>query len=497
MKFSVKDMDVATGGILVVVLHAHDADRLDLHHGDRIRITHGAKHVEVLVDIAESERSVPIGYIGLFEEVLDKLGVRDRETVHVTLTEKPVSLSYIRKKLGGAALSAAEIRTIVADIVENRLTDIELTYYVAANYTHGMSMPETVALTRAMIDTGETLKIKNGKIVDIHCIGGVAGNRTTLLVVPLLIAAGLTVPKTSSRAITSPAGTADTMEVICKVDLPVLDIRRIVKKVGGCIVWGGAVNLAPADDLIIAVEHPLSIDPEGQLLASIMAKKGSMGVTHLLLDIPIGPETKIADQKHAKHLTGQFHKLAKELKIGLSVIVTDGTQPIGNGIGPILEIRDALWALQGDARAPQDLITKSISMAGSVLEQCGVTAKGNGAALAAEILRNGKALDRFRSMVEAQHGALPDPNTLKLGMHRFTYAAPKSGTIRALSNTKLSKIARLAGCPKDRAAGVYLHAHVGAKVKKGQPVMTVYAESRQKLDFALDMFKEMDGIEIR
>ena len=205
MRFSVKDMDVATGGVLVAVMHEHDAEKLDLHHGDRIKIIHGRKQAEVLVDIAESEKSVPIGYLGLFEEVLDKLDVRDKDTVQVALTDKPVSISHIRRKLEGKELTADEIRTVVQDIVDNRLTDIELTYFVAANFTHGMSMRETVALTRAMIDTGQTLKLNHGKIIDIHCIGGVAGNRTTLLVVPILVAAGLTVPKTSSRAITSPA----------------------------------------------------------------------------------------------------------------------------------------------------------------------------------------------------------------------------------------------------------------------------------------------------
>ena len=497
MRFSVKDMDVSTGGVLVAVLHTHDAERLDLHHGDRIRISHRGAHCEVIVDIAESERSVPIGYIGLFEEVLSRLAARERDTVTVSLAEKPVSISYIQKKLAGEELNASELRTIILDIVENRLTDIEVTYFVAANYTRGMSMRETVSLTKAMIDTGQTLTLGIKPIVDIHCIGGVAANRTTLLVVPILIAAGLTVPKTSSRAITSPAGTADTMEVLCQVDLPVLDIKRIVKKVGGCIVWGGAVNLAPADDLIIAVEHPLSIDPEGQLLASIMAKKGSVGVTHLLLDIPVGPTAKIPDRKRAVQLQRQFLKLSRELHMNLQVMVSDGRQPIGNGIGAVLEMRDAIWALQSDHRAPKDLVRKSLEMAGLVLEQCKKAKKGQGIRVAEDILRSGAALKTFQAIVEAQHGQLADPNTLPLGKYFFVYTAPRRGQITLLSNTRLSKIARLAGCPHDRSAGIYLHRHLGDRVEKGDPILTVYAESRQKLDFALAVFNQIDGVEIK
>ncbi|MBU0535823.1 MAG: thymidine phosphorylase, partial [Nanoarchaeota archaeon] len=284
MKFRIKDMDVATGGTLVAVMNEADALMLDLHVSDRIRLKKGKREAIVVVDFAESTKAVPVGKLGLFEEVLDKLNAKDNDEVRIFIEGKPKSLRFIKKKLNGHELSYNEIKSIIDDIVSNAITTIELTYYVAANYMRGMSMKETVALTKAMIDSGDRLDFNNGMIVDKHCIGGVAGNRTTMVVVPILVAAGLKVPKTSSRSITSPAVTADTMEVLTDVSLSISQIYKVVKKTGGCMVWGGAVDLAPADDTIINVEHPLSIDAEGQLLASIMAKKGSVSATHVIID---------------------------------------------------------------------------------------------------------------------------------------------------------------------------------------------------------------------
>jgi AMP phosphorylase len=355
MKFKVKDVDIATGGTLVAILNRKDAGMLDLHTGDRLRITRGRKSTGAVLDIAQSKKAVKRGYIGLMEEVLEKLGARQGSTVSISLEEKPKSIALIKKKLQGSKLSADEMDIIIHDIVDNRLTSIEITYFVAASYTRGLDMDETVALTNAMINTGKKLKVDRYPVVDKHCIGGVPGNRTTCIVVPILVAAGYCVPKTSSRSITSPAGTADTMEVLCNVNFDIDSIRKIVDKTGGCMVWGGAVNLAPADDKIITVEHPLSVDAEGQLLASILAKKGSVSATHVLIDIPIGRGAKVKRIDKAKHLKKQFLKIGRKIGMKIHVIITDGSQPIGDGIGPGLEARDVLLVLQNHKDDPDVL----------------------------------------------------------------------------------------------------------------------------------------------
>ncbi len=497
MKLTVKDMDIATGDVQVVILNEEDAAVLDLHHGDRLLLTKNNRKTTAVLDIAESEKAVPQGWIGLFEEVLTALHAKHGDVVAIHLAKKPLSVGYIRKKLDGKELTYNEIYEIIKDIGSNKLTDIELTSFVTANYIVGMSDREIIDLTKAMTYTGTQLRIAKKPVVDIHCIGGVPGNRTTLIVVPILVAAGLTVPKTSSRAITSPAGTADTMEVLCPVSLPISKLYQILDKVGGFIIWGGSVNLAPADDRIINVEHPLSIDAEGQMLASIMAKKASVSTTHLLMDIPIGKGTKVEDRKQAVHLQSHFERLGKELGIKVITIVTEGSQPIGNGIGPVLEAKDCLWVLRNDSRAPPDLRQKSLEMAAVILEFVGKAKKGQGIAMAAKILNSGQAYKAFMDIVHAQGGKDIDPESLKPARISFTFTAPKAGIVNCLDNISLSRIARMAGAPRDIDSGILLHHHCGDRVKKGEPIMTIHAHSREKLNYALDLFKEIDGIIVK
>jgi putative thymidine phosphorylase len=494
MKLRVKDMDIASGDVQVVILNEKDADILDLHHNDRVFLRNGKRHTIAVLDIGESEKAVPVGSIGLFEEVLDALYAKDGDTITIELARKPKSVGYIRKKLDGKELSYGEIYEIIKDIGKNQLTDIELASYVTANYITGMSDREIVNLTKAMIFTGSKLQISKKPVVDIHCIGGVPGNRTTMIVVPILVAAGLTVPKTSSRAITSPAGTADTMEVLCPVSLPISKLYQILNSVGGFIVWGGSVNLAPADDRIIKVEHPLSIDAEGQMLASIMAKKASVSTTHLLMDIPVGKGAKVEDRKQAVHLQGHFERLGKELGINVCTMITQGSEPIGNGIGPVLEARDCLWVLKNDSRAPQDLRRKSLEMAAVALEFSGTAKKGQGMQAATEILNSGKAYKKFVDMITAQGGKDVDPESMRGCPLQHTYTAPRNGKISELNNISIAKIARMAGAPRDKDAGIFLHKHCGDPVKKGEPIMTIYAHTKEKLNYAIEILRELDGI---
>ncbi|MFO8016478.1 MAG: AMP phosphorylase [Candidatus Woesearchaeota archaeon] len=488
-------MDVATGGTLVAVLNENDAAELDLHLSDRIRLKRGRKETIAVVDFAESKKAVPRGRIGLFEEVLSKLNAKSGDEVSVFIGEKPESLWYIKKKLDGKELDYKDIKSIIDDTVSNSLTTVELAYYVAANYMGGMSTRETVALTKAMINTGDKLQFR-GKVIDKHCIGGVAGNRTTPIVVPILAAAGLKVPKTSSRSITSPAGTADMMEVLTDVEISTKRIMRIVDKTNACLVWGGAVDLAPADDKIIKVEHPLSIDAPGQLLASIMAKKGSVSATHVIIDIPVGRDSKIESRKEALRLKRGFENLGKVLNMKVKVILTDGSQPVGRGMGPVLEAIDVLDVLKNNPEAPPDLRKKSLRMAGLLLEMTGKAGKGEGRGLAKRIVDSGDAYRKFMQIIMAQGAKETDEKNLKPGPYHFDVKADKKGKVANISNVAMSKIARIAGSPADKGSGIYLHKKKGDSVAKGEKIFTIYSKSSQKLKFALNVLEERDGFVI-
>lgn len=490
MKLIVKDMDISTGDVPVVILSEVDAALLDVHYGDRVLVQKGRKYVAAVVNIGVSSRVVSKGRIGLFEEVLEGLSASGGDVVHVSVKARPASINFIRKKMDGEELSSGELLEITKDIVEKRLTDIELASFVAANYTRGMSMKEVVALTHAMKDTGSVLNVRSSVVADIHSIGGVPGNRTTLIAVPILMAAGLLVPKTSSRAITSPSGTADTMEVLCDVSLSMQKLKKVLNSVGGFIVWGGAVNLAPADDRIIRVEHPLRIDAEGQMLASIMAKKASVGSTHVLMDIPYGRGAKVESLGEAHHLEHLFLELGKKLKMNVSCMLTDGSQPVGNGVGPALEARDCLWVLGNDSRGSVELRRKSVEMAGAMLEFTCKCKPGKGLGLAESLLESGEALKKMRLMIRAQGLRVDDPDKIKLGRFVQVVRAQKSGKVQGVDNVSIAKIARLAGAPRDIGAGVELHKHCRDVVQKGESLLTIFSDHRQSLTVAVEFAKE-------
>jgi putative thymidine phosphorylase len=486
--FKVKDMNISTGGILVVILNKGDAHKLDLQSGDRVLVRYKRKEITCILDISSNEKTVPNGNIGLFDEVLEKIGVKGKDVIELKFTGKPESIKHIRDKLFGKRLKYKELYHIIDDITNGRLTSIEETYFVAAGFIKGWNTSEVVNMTKAMVETGQKIKFK-GITLDKHCIGGVPGNRTTMIVIPIVAAAGFTIPKTSSRAITSPAGTADTMECLAKVELPEEKIKKIVKKSHACIVHGGSMNLAPADDKIIEVEHPLSIDAEGQLLASVMAKKYSVTANHVLIDIPMGKSTKADNPKTAKRLKKMFQLIGSKLGMNVKVIVTDGSQPVGNGVGPLLEARDVMAVLGNDPLAPQDLRRKAIYMAGVLLSMTGKYNRGQAMKLAEEILNSGKALKKMQEIIKLQ-GKQNEP---ELGKFTYQVKSSKRGRIKEIDNEVISKIARIAGTPDDKGAGLFIVKKVDEKVRRGDLLYTVYAKTLFNLNLAKEFLEDGNG----
>ncbi len=490
MKRTVKMLAVETGRF-IAVLSENDMKELGIHVSDRVKIIAGDKAATAIAD--STTTFVEKGEIALFQDLKKVLDVDDGSDVEVRVTKPPQSVKYIKKKMEGAALEDTEIRAIIEDVVDNNLSDVELTSYITSAYINGFTMDETVALTKAMVETGQNIDF-GSDCVDKHCIGGVAGN-TTMLVVPIVAAAGLTMPKTSSRAITSPAGTSDTMEVLAPVGFSIDELKAIVKKTGACMIWGGAVNLAPADDRIIRVEYPLSIDPEGQVLASVMAKKKSVGSDYVVIDIPVGDGAKISSMEEATSLAHKFIELGKRLDMAVECLITDGSAPIGAGIGPALEARDVMLAL--DNRGPLDLINKSLDLAGALFELAEKAPKGEGRKMAENILQSGKAMAKMREIIAAQ-GGNPDISADDIPVGQYTHEVTSAirGSVRAINNKAISKVARMAGAPKDQGAGIYLHIGVGDEVEEGQPLYTIYSENENKLEEAIACDAELNPMRV-
>ena len=400
----------------------------------------------------------------------------------ITVGHAPLldSLSHVRAKVYGHRLDAAAFRAVIGDVAAGRYSDLHLAAFIAGCAGDRLDLDETVSLTRAMIDVGERLDWGREIVVDKHCVGGLPGNRTTLLVVPIVAACGLTMPKTSSRAITSPAGTADTMEVLAPVDLDIAAMRRAVERTGACIVWGGSVRLSPADDILIRVERPLDLDSEGQLVASVLSKKAAAGSTHVLIDLPVGPPAMVRSAAAAEALGRRLVEVGRSIGLQVALRVTDGLQPVGRGIGPALEARDVLAVLRRQHDAPDDLRQRALALAGDILEMGGAAAAGSGLRLATEVLADGRAWAKFAAICEAQGGLREVP----LAPHRRVIEAQSSGRVTAIDNRVLSRAAKLAGAPKAPAAGVDVHVRLGDVVRAGQPLFTLHAQAEGELAYA-------------
>ncbi|MCL9818036.1 AMP phosphorylase [Natronocalculus amylovorans] len=456
-----------------VVLHGDDAIEIGVHPMDRVQLTqNGGVTIGV---VKETTALVDRGEVGLTQPLSQLTG-----TVTVKPAPYPQSMRYIRRKLDDNELSRSEIRTIVQDINNNRLTDVELSAYVTGIYTNGLSLEETTFLTECMADVGDRINWDEPVIADKHSIGGVPGNRTTPIVVAIVAAAGVKIPKTSSRAITSPAGTADTMEVFCPVDLTRESIERVVRNTNGCLVWGGSVDLSPVDDRIIQVETPLSIDPHGQVIASVLSKKRSAGSTHVVIDIPYGEGAKVESLPESRKLARDFKRVGEHLGMRVTCLITRGSGPIGSGIGPALEARDVLAVLEGTG--PGDLRSKSVQLAAKLLELCDVDADAD------ELLASGHAAESFRQIVDAQGGdSTITTASIPIGEQTKTVYASRDGVVTHIDNSAVSDVARRAGAPKDIEAGIVLHENVGTTVSQGDRLFTIHAQATAKLNDAVEL----------
>jgi len=418
----------------------------------------------------------------LSESAWNRLGLKDGDRIVVTHPTPLDSLSHLRSRVYGHRLNANAFRAIVKDIVEGRYADIHLSSFITACSALPLDHDEVFALTDAMVNVGERLTWPAGVVVDKHSVGGLPGNRTTPILVAIVAALGLTIPKTSSRAITSPAGTADMMETLAPVRLDTAAIRRVVEQENGCVVWGGALRLSPADDILIRAERALDIDTEGQLIASVLSKKIAAGSTHLIIDMPVGPTAKVRSAAAAQTISDGLVSIAATFGLKARIVLGDGMQPIGHGIGPALEARDVLAVLQRSPDASLDLRARALALSGAVIELAGLAGPGDGEALAAQVLDDGRAWAKFQRICNAQGGMRVPP----VAPHTRPLNAREQGRVHAIDNRRIARLAKLAGAPDDKAAGVDLHVRVGDLIVAGQPLCTVHSDSPGELAYAFE-----------
>lgn len=437
----------------------------------KVELRGGGKHILATLNIIDHDDLLAPSEVGVSDQAFALLGLPEGADIDLEQAKPPESLGAVHAKIRGAELSKAAIDQVIRDVAAMRYSRMEIAAFLVA-CAGFLSTSEVLHLTQAMVEVGNRLAWPGNVVVDKHCIGGVPGNRTSMIIVPIVAAHGLTIPKTSSRAITSPAGTADTMEVLTRVDLNSDEMRNVVAAEGGCLVWGGHVNLSPADDILISVERPLNLDAPGQLVASILSKKLAAGVTHLVLDIPVGPSAKVRDQASALHLRKLFDYVAGQIGLALDVMITDGTEPIGRGVGPALEARDVMQVLRCDKAAPLDLRERALAIAARVLDFDPALRGGGGPKRARELLDSGAALRKMERILTAQ--GRPQSNTL-LGTLTHEVRAKMDGEVAAIDCYRIARLARSAGAPADKGAGIDLLKKVGNRVIRGEPLYRIHA----------------------
>ncbi|MES2154395.1 MAG: AMP phosphorylase [bacterium] len=472
------------GGAPEAFLHARDADLLGLHPLDRVHIFASSPGRSATAIVSIAGGFAQPGHVGASAELWTTLRLEPGQRVRLEPAPRPKSVHAIRRKLDGARLDAADIQLIIQDIGRASLSPVEITAWACAVQVHGMDPDETAACIQAMVEGGDRIHFRKGPVLDVHSIGGVPGNKYAPITVSIAAANGVIIPKTSSRAVSSACGTADFMEVLTPVALSAGRVRDITERIGATLCWGGAVNLAPADDAIIRVEYPLLLDPPSQIIASVLAKKLAVGTAKVLIDLPAGRGAKVSNDD-ATALARQFTDVGQRVGLEVQCVITDGSQPIGRAIGPTLEAREALQVLEG-ATQPVALVDKACMLAGRLLEMANKTPPGTGTALARTTLANGQALNKFREIITAQggNGAIT-ANELQAGPYTVEYLSPATGTILRIDNKDLSQVARIAGSPHDHGAGLLLTAQVNDHVTEGEPLMTIHSGNARHLADAL------------
>ncbi|MDP8011623.1 MAG: AMP phosphorylase [Thermoplasmata archaeon] len=484
MKFRIQKSDYIIGR-RTAFLNIYDAEALGVKENSRIIVDFGNYNSIFFVSLSKNQvnRSEVIITADFSNEIND-------EFVNIMPAPPLKSVDSIKRKIYGKKLLQDDFESIIKDINDENLSQIELSSYVTSLQTVGLDDDEIIYLINSMVSHGEKINFEY-EVYDVHSIGGVPGNKYALITVPILASLGLKVPKTSSKAITSAAGTADVMEVLANVNLKAEEIKKIVDSVGATLTWGGSINIAPADDKIIKVEQPLGIDPIPQLISSVLSKKVATSIRYLLIDIPMGNETKVQDEQSARSLAEKFIRIGNRIGLKIECAITYGGQPLGRAIGPAIEAQEALRALEGK-QTSNSFIVKSLEIAALMLEISGISERGEGIEIARDTLRNGKAREKFFEIVNAQGSkGIEKSEDIQLGEFTYDILSGFDGYISYLSNRSLVEIARILGAPHIKEAGLWVYKKIGDKVEKNEPVLRLYSKNKEKLEQAVRLSRKI------
>lgn len=491
-------MNVSNWEGIIAILNAEQASQYGITQHDKISLIR--KGEEYVVDVALSSEYIEPGTIGATSELLENYPIMPWDNVLVSfMRNNPLSLQAIRKKLLGEKITNEEIDAIVEDIQNNKLSDLQLAYYTATSFFYKSDPEELAYTTKATAYTGDMYRFP-GVVASKYCIGGVSGNETTMIIVPLLASLGITMPKTFSKSITSPAATGECVEVLMQSELKKTDIIKLVEKHGCCLARNGNLNLAPANDRIIKVSAPLGMEPYARMISSIMAKNYAMGINHCLIDIPVGPTAKVNKQEDAERIAKHFKTIGAALGIKTEVAITKAEQPIGNGIGAILQVREVLRVLQQHPERALDLEEKALDLAAQILVLCDREKDYKKAYKKAKTeLLKGKAWTKMQELITAQNGNNPHISSedLSLAKYSFELLSTRTGRVKAIDMKYLNMLARTLGAPGDAGAGLFLYKKLGETIEKDEKLLICYSNSEGKLKMTKELLEKTLPYEVK
>lgn len=448
--------------------------------------------IYAFLQIVDDDSFVSPTQLGLNEEAFANLGEPSGADVSISIAAPAPSRTALKRKIAGNILSPQDYKFIVKDIINRRYSDIDIASFIVAGGAF-ISANEAYGLTDALVNNSKIKWDDDNLVVDHHCLGGVPGNKTDIIIAAIIGAYGMAMPKTVAKATTSCASVADTMGVLCNVDLPEERFKELVTSNRAVIADYEQLDIAEAVKSISKVERHLGLTQQEFLLSEVLAIKIAAGVTHLLIDIPVGENARIKTTYEAIRLRKLAEFIGDRMGIDIEVVITDGSEPIGNGIGALLEARDVIQVLKNKPNAPQDLMEKSLFLAGRILEFNPNLRGGQGYETASEILKSGQALEKLNEIIKAQ-GKKEQP---EIGSYVRDVLAPESGEITAIDNAQINRIGIWAGVRQYVGAGLDLLKKVGDLVNAGEPLYRIYACTQDDLDLAETVVENSIGYTIK
>lgn len=485
-----KKLDYTSGQKRSIFINTKAAEDEGIKAGTRLEIISPINKKQHVAVVEITDRLVGPLEVGIDKATWEEFELNGGALVGLDLIAQPKSLAGIRKKLLRGKLNYDEIKAILDDIVSGKLGEIESAYFASCGFNPGFDDEELHSLVKAMAESGETFKWPYEKVIDKHSIGGLAGKGITPIIVSIISSMGYVIPNTSTRAITAPAGTTDVMEVLCDMEFSKAEIEDLIKTNQACIVWGGGLDMAPADEALIEVEKPLGIELYDKFIVSILAKKVAIGLTHFVLDLPYGPDTKVQNIEDVQIIQHKFEQLSKKFGIKVKVCTRQALGPDGRGIGPALEAIDTLKVIMQTEDRYLPLEHTALTLAGELLELAEEAKPGTGYEMAKKELVSGNAYVQFRKLLKAQRGN-PDikPEEIKVGEVTCDICAEKDGALSDIENHVIKEVAHALGAPGLKEAGIFFHKQIGESFQAGDKILTLYTTSDNRLELAKEILK--------